>query len=99
MKYSLKLYITGRTLRSIRSIENLQQIRDNLKGECDMVIIDVLEQPELAEEAKILATPTLVRESPPPPRRVIGDLSDIAKVFTGLDIMPYQKITTGEELA
>ena len=51
-----------------------------------MIIIDVLERPQLAEEDKILATPTLIRESPTPPRRIIGDLSDPEKVILSLDL-------------
>jgi circadian clock protein KaiB len=53
-----------------------------------LAVIDVLEQPQAAEEEKILATPTLVKELPPPARRVIGDLSDTEKVFLGLDLVP-----------
>jgi circadian clock protein KaiB len=48
----------------------------------------VLEQPELAEEARILATPTLIKQLPPPLRRVIGDLSDKEKVLMGLAVTP-----------
>ena len=51
-------------------------------------IIDVLENPQLAEDAKILATPTLIKRLPPPLRRVIGDLSDKEKVLLGLDVWP-----------
>jgi circadian clock protein KaiB len=50
------------------------------------LVIDVLEQPELAEADKILATPTLIRILPPPLRRIIGDLSDTQKVLVGLDL-------------
>jgi circadian clock protein KaiB len=51
-----------------------------------MLVIDVLEQPQLAQDEKILATPTLVKELPPPNRRIIGDLSDTAKVLLGLGL-------------
>ena len=51
-----------------------------------MVVIDVLERPQLAEDVKILATPTLVKELPGPIRRIIGDLSDSEKVLVGLDL-------------
>ena len=51
-----------------------------------MEIIDVLEQPEIAETHRILATPTLIKELPPPLRRVIGDLSDREKVLLGLEL-------------
>lgn len=86
-KYLLKLYITGQTPRSERAITNLRRLCEaQLAGRYEMVVIDVLERPQLAEEEKILATPTLVREAPPPRRRIIGDLSDIAKVLIGLDL-------------
>ena len=85
--YLLKLYITGKTQRSDRAISNLRRICDEeLSGKYQIVVVDVLEQPQLAENEKILATPTLIKELPPPVRRVIGDLSDSEKVLMGLDI-------------
>lgn len=93
-KYLLKLYITGQTPRSQRAIANLRRIcEEDLHGEYEMVIIDVLERPQLAEDEKILATPTLVKELPVPIRRIIGDLSDSERVLLGLDLMPYTKET------
>lgn len=87
--YTLRLYITGHTPRAERAIANLRRICDEeLKGEYEMVIIDVLERPQLAEDERILATPTLIKNLPPPLRRIIGDLSDTEKVLLGLDILP-----------
>lgn len=86
-KYQLKLFITGKTPRSELCIANLKAICDgNLADLYDLIIIDVLERPQLAEDAKILATPTLIKELPPPTRRIIGDLSDTDKVLSGLDL-------------
>ncbi|WP_291991502.1 circadian clock protein KaiB [Candidatus Accumulibacter sp. ACC003] len=86
-KFRLTLFVTGQTPRSERSIRNLQRIcAEELQGTYEMTVIDVVEQPQLAEDLKILATPTLVKELPPPLRRVIGDLSDTEKVLLGLDI-------------
>jgi circadian clock protein KaiB len=86
-KYALKLYITGHTPRSLRAIENLRRIcEQELEGEYEMKVIDVLEQPQLANEDKILATPTLIKSLPPPSRRIIGDLSDTQTVLMGLDL-------------
>jgi circadian clock protein KaiB len=86
-KFSLTLYVTGQTPRSEKAIMNLQRIcAEELKGHYKMTVVDVLEQPQLAEEQKILATPTLVKELPPPLARVIGDLSDTEKVLVGLDL-------------
>ncbi|MBF0182408.1 MAG: circadian clock protein KaiB [Magnetococcales bacterium] len=88
-KFILKLYITGHTARSERAIKNLRRIcEDDLGGKYEMRVIDILEQPQLAEDEKILATPTLIRVLPPPLRRIIGDLSDTEKVLVGLDLLP-----------
>jgi circadian clock protein KaiB len=85
--YILKLYITGQTPRSAQAIANLQRIcADWLDGQCEISVIDVLEQPDLAEEDKVLATPTLIKVAPQPARRVIGDLADIEKVMWGLGL-------------
>ena len=95
-KYTLKLYITGQTPKSERAISNIRRIcEQELKGQYELVVIDVLERPQLAEDEKILATPTLTRELPPPLRRVIGDLSDTDKVLLGLDILPAAKSQKG----
>jgi circadian clock protein KaiB len=85
--FRLRLYITGQTPQSQRAIDNLTRICDaDLPGQFNLEVIDVLEHPELAERAKILATPTLVKQLPEPVRKIIGDLSDRAKVLIGLDV-------------
>ena len=85
--YILKLYVTGQTPRARAAIENLERLcRDELEGQYELQIIDVLEHPEQAETDRILATPTLIKQLPPPLRRVIGDLSDKEKVLLGLDV-------------
>ncbi len=86
-KFKLKLYVMGKTARSEAAITNLQAICSTLMEEkYELSIIDVLEQPQLAEEERIIATPTLIKVLPPPIRRLIGDLSDKQKVLVGLDI-------------
>ena len=88
-EYILRLYVTGKTPRAELAIANLQRICDEeLHGRYELEIIDVLEQPQLAEDEKILATPTLIKRLPPPLRRVIGDLSDKEKVLLGLELQP-----------
>ena len=88
-KYLLKLFITGNTPRSTRAIENLRRICESeLSEQYELMVIDVLEQPDVAEAERILATPTLIKQLPPPLRRIIGDLSDDAKVLVGLQIRP-----------
>lgn len=86
-QYILKLYITGRTSKSERAIANLKSLCENeLKGAYTLRVIDVLENPQLAEDEKIIATPTLIKVLPLPLRRVIGDLSNTERVLLGLDL-------------
>jgi len=86
-KCVLKLYVTGQTANSQRALRNLEDILNNeLKGLYSLRVIDVLENPQLAEDDKILATPTLAKILPPPVRKIIGDLSDKEKVLLGLDL-------------
>jgi len=93
-QYVLKLYITGHTAKSDRAIANLKNLCEKeLKDQYELNIIDVLENPQLAEDEKILATPTLIRELPPPFRRIIGDLSNTDKVLLGLDLFPKNNLT------
>jgi len=88
-KYLLKLYITGSSARANTAIANLKRIcEEDLHGEYALEIIDVLERPQAAEDDRILATPTLIKQLPPPLRRVIGDLSDKDKVLLGLEVSP-----------
>lgn len=86
-KLRLRLYITGKTAQSERAISNLREIIEvDLKDKYELEIIDILERPQLAEDEKIIATPTLLKELPPPLRKIIGDLSDKEKVLLGLDL-------------
>jgi circadian clock protein KaiB len=83
----LRLYITGQTASSRIAMENLQKIIDEeLMGIYELQVIDVLKHPQLAEEDKILATPTLIKVLPPPIRKILGDLSNREKVLLGLDL-------------
>jgi circadian clock protein KaiB len=96
--YLLKLYVTGKTPRTEKAIANLRRIcEEDLHGQYELQIIDVLQHPQLAEDEKILATPTLIKRLPPPLRRVIGDLSDRDKVLLGLDVWPEAPGSTDAE--
>ena len=89
--YVLKLYVTGKTPRSEQAIENLRKICEKeLTNKYKLIVADVLEHPRLAEDEKIIATPTLIKVLPPPMRRIIGDLSDSDKVLLGLDLKPQR---------
>jgi circadian clock protein KaiB len=91
-KYVLTLYVTGTSPRTRIAIDNLNRIcSQELDGRYELEIVDVLEHPQRAEDEKILATPTLIKQLPPPLRRVIGDLSDKEKVLLGLEVRPAIK--------
>ena len=86
--YILKLYVAGNTPNSMRALKTLRNILDTeFQGVYALKVIDVLKNPQLAEEDKILATPTLSKILPPPVRRIIGDLSDRERVLIGLDLL------------
>jgi circadian clock protein KaiB len=81
----LRLYVTGSTLLSTRAIENVQwMMREELGESYHYEVVDVLERPDLAEEDRVFATPALVRRSPEPVRKLIGDLSDRELVLATL---------------
>lgn len=89
MIYKLRLYITPRTANSQRAISNLDALcQEDLPVRLEVEVIDVTEQPAMAERDKILATPTLVRYTPAPVRKIIGDLSDRERVLASLDLQP-----------
>lgn len=86
-KYILRLYVAGSTARSMAAISNLKIICDEkLAGRYSLEVIDLYQQPQLAAGHQIIAIPTLIKELPPPLRRIIGDLSDTEKVLVGLDL-------------
>ncbi|HEY1381728.1 MAG TPA: circadian clock KaiB family protein [Gemmataceae bacterium] len=87
--FVFKLFVMGQSPRSQRAVANLRRLCDEELGDTyHLDVIDVLERPQAAEDARILATPTLIKELPLPARRVIGDLSDPEKVLLGLDLTP-----------
>lgn len=86
----LRLFIAGDNVRSKNAVRNLRQVcEDLLGGEYELDLIDVLEQPELADEARVLATPTVIRLAPPPLRRAVGDLSDLGALADALDLTTH----------
>lgn len=86
-KWHLRLYIAGTTPNSTRAILNLKKVcEDHLKGCYELEVIDLYQQPQLAEGEQIIAVPTLIKKLPPPLRRVIGDMSNAERVLVGLDL-------------
>lgn len=94
----LTLYVAGQTPRSHRAIANLRRlVAEQLAAEPELVIVDVTADPDAAESARILTTPTLVKEAPSPARRVTGDLSDSAGVLFGLALEATLRINSEGE--
>jgi len=86
-QYLLRLYVSGVTERSRRSILNINAVcKENLQGRYDLEVIDIHQKPSLAVDEQIVATPTLIKLLPLPLRRIVGDLSDRDGVLFGLDI-------------
>jgi circadian clock protein KaiB len=90
--YQLRLYIAGQTARAEGVLRNLQAICEtHLKGKYKIEVVDLLVNPQLARGDQIFAVPTLVRQLPPPVKKIIGDLSNIERVLVGLDLRTVQK--------
>ena len=89
--YILRLYVAGQTRKSLTAFANLKKICEkHLQGRYKIEVIDLLEKPQLAKGDQILAIPTLVRQLPPPLKKIIGDLSDTERVLVGLDLRPVE---------
>jgi len=88
-KIVLKLYVSGKSPRYQRAIEEAHKIIEKLSGyDAQLEVIDIMEHPEMAERDNILATPSLIKEIPPPARHIIGDLLDPEKTLMMLEITP-----------
>jgi circadian clock protein KaiB len=87
--WELWLYIAGQTPKSMLALENITKYgKEYIREKYTIEVIDLLKNPQLAETDEIFAIPTLVRKTPKPLRRIIGDLSNKEKVLTGLNIRP-----------
>ncbi len=87
--YLLRLYVVGATPASQRAIANLREICETeLAGRYELEVIDIYQQPSLAEGEQIIAAPTLIKQLPPPVRQLVGDMSDRDRVLLGLDLRP-----------
>lgn len=86
-RHVLRLFIAGMTPLSVRAIANVKKIcEENLRGRYDLEVVDLYQQPQLAQGEQIIATPTLIRKLPLPARRIIGDMSKTERVLAGLDL-------------
>jgi circadian clock protein KaiB len=85
--WKFQLYVAGDSSRSRTARVNLERIcRASLGNNYTIEILDLLEHPKLWRQHQVLATPTVIRRSPTPERRVIGDLSVTEQVLKSLDI-------------
>ena len=88
-EYVLHLYITGATPNSTRAVRNIKEICElHLKGRYELLIVDIYQQPELAQQEDLIGVPTLVKRQPGLVRRLVGDLSDHGRVLTALGVAP-----------
>jgi len=86
-KWLLRLYTAGQSPRSLVALENLRRLCDeHLAGRYRIEVVDLLKNPRLAKDDQIVAIPTLVRQLPPPLRKIIGDLSDTERALVGLQL-------------
>ena len=92
-KYVLRLFVAGATARSRQAVLRVRQLcAAELKGSCKLEVIDIYQQPNLARDNQIVATPTLIKEFPRPVRRFIGNLANITGLFVELDLGTKGKI-------
>jgi circadian clock protein KaiB len=88
-KYSLRLYVTGTTPKSISAISNVKRICEtHLKGRYKLEVVDIYQQPALAKGEQIIAAPTLIKELPLPLRKFIGDMTKGDRILIGLNLRP-----------
>jgi len=91
----LRLYVTGVTGKSVRAIQNVRRIcEEHLAGKYELEVVDLYKNLPLARGDQIIAAPTLIKRLPLPLRRLIGDMSDEARVLVGLDIRPKGRHNT-----
>jgi circadian clock protein KaiB len=87
--WRLRLYVAGQTPKSITALANLKRLCEgHLAGRYHIEVVDLLKHPHLARRDEIIVIPTLVRQLPPPMRKIIGDLSNVERVLVGLDVLP-----------
>jgi circadian clock protein KaiB len=86
--WKLRLYVAGQTPRSMAAIDNLRRIcADHMEERYEIEVVDLVRNPGLARRDQVLAIPTLVRQIPPPAKKIIGDLSNVERVLVGLDVL------------
>jgi len=88
-RWSMTLYVSGASAHSARALETVRRLCDEeLPGQVELEVVDVIDEPALAVRDRIVAVPTLVKRLPAPPRQLVGDLADVARLRAGLDLGP-----------
>lgn len=91
-EYLLRLYVAGQTPKSVTAFANLKKICEaHLAGRYQIEVVDLLVNPALARGHQILALPAVVRQLPPPVKKIIGDFSNAERVLVGLDLRPVTR--------
>ena len=86
-RWSLTLYVSGASPRSAQALETVRRLCDEeLPGQVELQVVDVTDEPALADQDRIVAIPTLVKRQPAPPRQLVGDLADIDRLRARLDL-------------
>jgi circadian clock protein KaiB len=86
-KYVLHLYVAGMGPKSVQAIENIKRIcEEYLPGRYQLEVIDIYQYPIFAKDGQIVAAPTLIKELPPPLRKLIGSMADTERVLVGMDL-------------
>jgi circadian clock protein KaiB len=85
--YKLQLFVTGHTVRSLKAVNNIKQLCDELlPGRYQLDVVDLYQQPELAAREQLVAAPTLIKRFPLPQRRLVGDMSNRDRLLAGLGL-------------
>lgn len=94
-EYLLRLYVAGQTAKSLQAFSNLKAICEtHLHGRYRIEVVDLIQNPALARGDQILALPAVVRQLPPPVKKIIGDFSNAERVLVGLDLRPLKRRPT-----
>ena len=89
--YKFTLYLSVRSPGSVRAIKNLRTaLKENLKAQYSLKTINLLDHPKFSQKGNIFITPTLVKVSPPPVRKVVGDLSSVENASATLDLVTQE---------
>jgi circadian clock protein KaiB len=75
--YRFTLYLAGGGHQSLRAQRDLRRLCEQrlARDDYEIDVVDVLDDVDAADAARILVTPTIVRSRPLPPVRVIGGVS------------------------